>query len=186
MCVRLLSVTVGRTMTETDGIYRMSAGSFGREIMRRFAPWWVWGGVALAVAGMVTACVLSDVRWAILGFMVLLIMLPMALAICYYNHALCRECFVNVLPHTVGVQDGILVVTLLERQEPEVQEETGEYRCLRNELFGADCVTGWSIRGKAGFVELKDKMRGFLWIPLNIDNFDDIAEFARNSRRKDL
>jgi len=66
-------------MTETDGIYRMPAGSFGREIMRRFAPWWMWGGVALAVAGMAAAFILRDVRWAILGFMVLLIMLPAAL-----------------------------------------------------------------------------------------------------------
>lgn len=170
-------------MTETDCIFRMPAGSFGREIMRRFAPWWVWGGVALAVAGMAAAFILRDVRWAILGLMVLLIMLPMALAICYYNHALCRECFVNVLPHTVAVEDGKLEVTLLERQEPDTQAE-GAYRCLRRETFGADCVAGWSIRDKAGFVELRDKKRGFLWVPLDIDNFDDIADFARNSHGK--
>jgi len=183
MCVRRQCGTGERTMTETDCIFRMPAGSFGREIMRRFAPWWMWGGVALAVAGVAAAFILRDVRWAILGFMVLLIMLPTALAICYYNHALCRECFVNVLPHTVAVEDGKLEVTLLERQEPDTQAE-GAYRCLRRETFGADCVAGWSIRDKAGFVELRDKKRGFLWVPLDIDKFDDIADFARNSHGK--
>ncbi len=168
-------------MTETSAIFRMSAGSFGREIMRRFAPWWIWGGVALFVTGIVAAFALSDVRWAIVGLMVLLIMLPMAMAICYYNHALCRECFVNVLPHSVGIMDGCIVVTLYEKPEPGPDVEAGEYHELRQERFGADCVTGWSIRDKVGYVELRDSMPGFIWVPMDIDNFEEIANFARDS-----
>lgn len=169
-------------MTEVKRtVFKMPAGSFGREIMRRFAHWWIWGGVALAFVGFVAAVLLGDVRWAILGLMVLLIMLPMALAMCYYNHALCRECFVNVLPHAVDIEEDVLVVTLLEKQKEENDGQDPEYTVLRQERFDKCNVTGWSIRGDAGFVELKDSMPGFLWVPINVDSFDKIAKFARNS-----
>lgn len=174
-------VTESETMTENPSIFRMPAGSFGREIMRRFAPWWIWGGVALFIVGIVAAFAMGDVRWAIVGLMVLLIMLPMALAICYYNHALCRECFVNVLPHAVHILDGDIVVTLYEKPEEDTEEVAGEYHELRQERFGADCVTGWSVRDKVGYVELRDRMTGFIWVPMDIDNFEEIANFARNS-----
>lgn len=170
-------------MEKSKPVYKMPSGRFGREIMRRFAPWWIWSGVALTIAGIVAAFATADVRWAIVGLMVLMIMLPMALAFCYINHALCRECFVNILPHTVDVGDGMLVVTLMEKTDgADDVEAVPDYRELRRESFTTDQVTGWSVRDDAGYVELRDKMRGFLWVPLDMDNFDIIAKFARKSR----
>jgi hypothetical protein len=170
-------------MTEENGkIFCMERGRFARALLRRFCPWWLWVAVGVAVLCMMWGFIV-DLRWVLAGFFVLLVAVPHALAVSYYNHALCRECFVNVLPHTIDVDGKALVVTLYEKKKPEDgADEPQEYAELRRERFDGNCVRDWWISDGDGFIGITDKKPGFIWVPKDADNFLEISNFARNNK----
>lgn len=176
-------------MTEgSERIFCMERGRFAWALLRRFCPWWLW-----VAAGVAVLCILwgfiVDLRWVLAGFFVLLVAVPHALAVSYYNHALCRECFVNVLPHAIDVDGNVLTVTLYEKKKPEdgaeeppEHTEPPEYTELRRERFDGSCVRDWWISDGDGFIGITDKKPGFIWVPKDADNFVEISNFARNNK----
>lgn len=170
-------------MTEENGkIFCMERGRFARALLRRFCPWWLWVAVGVAVLCMLWGFIV-DLRWVLAGFFVLLVAVPHALAVSYYNHALCRECFVNVLPHTIEMDGNTLVVTLYEKKKPEEEsKEPPEYTELRRERFDGSCVRDWWISDGDGFIGIADKKPGFIWVPKDADNLPEISNFARNNK----
>ena len=170
-----------KSSAETSNVHRIGAGRFARELFRRFAPWWMWVAVALFAAGFILGLAV-DLMLMIVGFMILLVILPPALAFCYYSHALCRECFINTLPHTVAVADGSLAVSLYVRDE---DSDDGSLKELRTEYFAPESVTGYELKPDSCIIELRDRNRGFLVVPASeFDNPDDytrLTEWFRES-----
>lgn len=186
-------------MPLTGHIHRMASGAFAREMLRRFTPVWVWVGVALAAIAVV-AGMFVDYRWSVIGLLVILVLMPPVVAFAYYSHALCRECFVNTTPHTIGADHRGLVVTLyIAESEEEADEEVAEsdaanidapaevvkdkrehamtYRKLREEIFAPSQISGWYLTGSGGMADITGSHRGFVWVPF--DAFGSQEAFAR-------
>lgn len=159
---------------QASKVYRMSASSFARAMFRRFAPWWMWTVIAAGVVAIIVGF-MTDLRWSVVGFMLILVILPPALAFVYYSHALCRECFINTMPHTVAVQHNMLTVMLYVHDDE--QEDKDAMKPLRAECFGPQSLVGWSQTPDGDMVELADTHRGFLWIMPGC--WDDDSEYAR-------
>lgn len=177
----------------------MGAGHFASAMMRRFAPWWLYGIGILAILSAI-AGLFFDLRVSLVGLFVILILIPQALAFTYYSHALCRECFVNTTPHSVEIRDGMLVVSLYVKDDAandidlsyskDNDHGLNEWRFLRDELFSSECIKNWSIHGNAGIAELHDRHKGFLWIPAEAfdadEDFNNMADFLREASYKGL
>lgn len=160
-------------MTDTE-IYQMPAVRFCRELMRRFAPKWLWIGVALFVAGMIAGIVV-DVRWTIVGFMILLISIPQGMAVAYYRNALKPECFINKVPHSVRLEDGNIYVTVFRKSDdPELKDSMEP---IRTYCFPAESVTGRSITDGDTYYEINHENRGFLWIPGKMNNYENTQRY---------
>lgn len=178
----------------------MPAGLFARHMFARFAPWWLWPAVALALIATVVGA-FTDVRWCVVGLMILLVVLPPALAFTYYYYALNRECFINTVPHSVCHDGSRLIVRLYVRNESDRSQPEGEgnagpdslaepeepdFKFLRDEVFGPEAVTGMAYDGRQMVISLKDRHRGFLWVANNVfeksDYFDKFASWVRTHK----
>lgn len=160
----------------------MPQGTFAANLTRRFVPVWFWVVLGLALATVI-AGFFYDLRLSVIGFFLILVLLPPVLAMIYYSHALCRECFINTTPHSVACGDYGVMARLYVPVESD-EDSDDEYRLLRDEVFPPESVYDWYISGNAGIVELHDVHRGFLWVPF--DAFDDTAlfdDFAATMRK---
>lgn len=149
--------------------FRMSGGRFAAELVFRYAGVWLLLLSATAVTG-VALGIAVDLRWMIAALMVVFIIIPMVLAFLYYYYGLRRECFVNMLPHRIVVEDeGISVRLKLSSAECQENKECS----YRNEFFSFSEMQPYRIGTDSVIIPFKAPVRGFIWIPA--DAFDDTA-----------
>ncbi len=80
---------------------QITAGTYARLMMTQLlARWWV-----VPVLPVLCCAVLgvADLRWLIVALMVLFIMVPMGMSLCYFNYMLTRQVRWSVLRKTVEV-----------------------------------------------------------------------------------
>ncbi len=95
-------------------IFRISRGEFFLIMMSRYGRGWGLAAALLVVAGII-ASILVDLRWLIVALMILFIVTPGIAALLYFSKGLKKECYINILPHTVLFeQDGLLIETFRE------------------------------------------------------------------------
>lgn len=115
--------------------FEMSHAAFARAMFMRYARVWI-AVTAIVVAGCGVAGIVADIRWIIVGLMVVCIVAPMLLALLYFYHGLRPACVVNVLPHTLTLAESSLQATMWPRvkiekggeKEGEKEEEHDESR----------------------------------------------------------
>lgn len=172
--------------------FSMGRGEFARAMMMRFGMRW-WGLLfLLVVAGVVAGAIASDLRWLIVALMVALIVAPMVAAFLYFSFGLRKECYVNVLPHTVAVAPSGFRLTIdvmpPEKSavdsgcggvEEEGQDSEPELEPLRRyEVeFSADEIGPYTVDAKGITVAVKASSRGFVRLPYS--SFDSEEEFRR-------
>lgn len=115
------------TVTDTalsSGIYRMGHGVFFRRLAARHAAKWLWICGSAALFSLVMALVV-DFRWLVVSFAVICLGFPMLVAFLYFYYGLRKECFVNIVPHSLRIEPekNVLTVTLYRLEEPESDED---------------------------------------------------------------
>lgn len=180
----------GREVEVLTRRFSMGRGEFARAMMMRFGMRW-WGLLfLLVVAGGMAGAIVSDLRWLIVALMVALIVAPMVAAFLYFSFGLRKECYVNVLPHTVAVAPSGFRLTI-DVMPPEksavdsgcggVEEEgqDSEPEPLRRyEVeFSADEIGPYTVDAKGITVAVKASSRGFVRLPYS--SFDSEEEFRR-------
>jgi hypothetical protein len=110
--------------TLSSGIYRMGHGAFFRRLAARQAAKWLWICGSVVLFSLVMALVV-DVRWLVVSFAVICLGFPMLAAFLYFYHGLRKECFVNIVPHSLHVEPGKddLTVTLYRLEDSESEDD---------------------------------------------------------------
>ncbi|MDE6668077.1 MAG: hypothetical protein K2K26_00170 [Muribaculaceae bacterium] len=90
------------------------------RLMTIYGRPWLYGAAILTAAAGIAA--IFDLRWLIVGLMILLIATPLMLALLYLNYGLRPACVANVLPHTVELLPDALRVKVWARELSELSE----------------------------------------------------------------
>lgn len=171
-------------------VYRMGAGRFARELMFRYAGIWMLALSLLAVAGIALGMTV-DLRWLLVGLMVVFVAVPMVLAFLYYYHGLRRGCFVNTIAHRIVIEDEGLTARLMipvtspssaENESEEINSGVAAYR-TRDEFFPFSVMERFRIGSDSVIIPLRAPSAGFLWIPA--DAFNDTEHLSALLRRLD-
>ncbi|MDE7180245.1 MAG: hypothetical protein K2N88_03505 [Muribaculaceae bacterium] len=166
-------------------VFRMGSGRFAVELLFRYSWIWILSLSFLAVVGIVLG-ITVDLRWMVIGLMVICIGLPMILAFLYYYYGLRRDCYVNYVSHRiVKGEDGLIMRVMLPDPAPENVnntrrsggDPTDEKRCrYRDEFFPYSSMGRFVTGSKSAIVPLRAPFKGFIWIPA--DAFGDEAHLA--------
>lgn len=133
----------------------------------------------LAFIALMTVGVVYDLRYVVLAFMVLFVIMPMMLAWVYIRYCLTRDAAMNVATHTLVITDESISVnwrpSLLssEKREAEKEDREPEELPMRTDNIPLERVKRTSIGLKGITVWLDDSGAGdgFLYIP-----YDTIPE----------
>jgi hypothetical protein len=163
-------------------VYRMGGGSFALEMLFRYAGIWMLLLSVTALTGIILGITI-DLRWFVIGLMVVFVVIPMVLAFLYYYFGLRRECFINTIPHTVVVNNaGVTVRMHLPdngSDEPGAEgssAESDKEPRIREEFFPYVQMQPYRIGSKSVIIPLRTPAKGFIWIPA--DAFEEQEELA--------
>ena len=157
-------------------VFRMGAANFISHLIFTYAGPWLLALSATAVAG-VAFGIAVDIRWFIVGMMMVFLVIPMLMGFMYYYYGLRRGCLVNSVTHAVVVDDKGITVRMLFPDGMETADKEnadGERRYVeRPEFFPYSDMKPYRIGMKSVVIPLQGKDPGFLWIP-----FDAFGETA--------
>lgn len=148
-------------------VFRVSHRTFAMEMMGRYgAVWWIMLGIAVAATA-VAALWTQDLRWAIVSLMTVMILLPMAVAFLYFSYGLRRECWLNVVPHSVEFYPGLLRVRVEVPPLPGREDEKDEAVPGRTYTlsFRKAQIGRYKLVGEGLSVAISGGARGFLRLP---------------------
>ena len=157
--------------------FRVGHGEFVRAMAARFGIRWIVLLAALVVAGGVAAAATADWRWAMASLMLALIVAPAAGAFLYFSYGLRRECYVNILPHSVIISPrGI--DALVDRSVPDPEEDEQQPERPRHiESFGRHELGGYTVDPAGVTIAVGRPARGFLRLPYAA--FTSVDDFRR-------
>lgn len=173
----------------------MKRGAFARAMLSKFAAPWIWTLSITIVAGLVMSVAMQDLRWILFVCFIVLVGAPVILANGYYGYGMKRECYVNVVPHSVLVTDTGLTVRLFTRssayaeneEEPQhaidgeaetsKSEREEQPQLLREEYFDRSMIGRIEPLKDGAMIEIKKPNKGFIWI--SSEAYGDDETFAR-------
>lgn len=147
--------------------FTVGRADFARAMMARFGnKWWLLLTI-LILAGSATGAVLSDWRWGVAGLMLALVVAPAGAAFLYFSYGLKRECYINVIPHTVNISSGGILVSADVMPRPDEVPEGSEPQPIRiyNTHFPTTSVGKYRVDSKGITIDINAPSRGFLILP---------------------
>lgn len=120
-------------------------------------------GVGVAILGMIAfGVVRSDIRFVLFGLMILVIVIPMAMALAYFHIALSPEATRSTLLHTVEITpDGAILINYIP---DDTEEERPPRRIPEPEAISAKKIASIKLSGERLAIRLKDNR--LILIPL--------------------
>lgn len=156
--------------------FRMSASNFMMSFIFRFAWIWLLLLSGLGIAGLVVG-ITVDLRWFIIGLMLIFIILPMIMAFLYFSYGLKKECYINTVPHNIDFGEMGVNVNLTF---PSYSEEEEEKQKERTEFFEYGSMRPFRVGAKSVTIPFKSPRKGFLWIPADaFENEDHLENFLQ-------
>jgi hypothetical protein len=107
--------------TVTTLIISMGSGAMARYLLLRHG-FWCTVVVGFAALLLIIIGVAADLRFSILGLMLIFLVLPMLLAFVYFKHGLTLENALNILPHTLTFSEKGITIQTYKRKESEPNE----------------------------------------------------------------
>lgn len=167
----------------------MNAVNFLTTFIFRYAWLWLLALCAIGLGGLILGIVV-DLRWMVVGLMVVLIILPMIASFLYYYYGLKPECYINTVPHFFEFsEDGISVTMTFPKVEKTQSDEDADLpvskeedspQITRSEFFSYATMSPFVVNSKSVIIPFKTPLKGFLWIPE--DAFDDEEKMASTLR----
>lgn len=154
--------------------FKMGAFNFILSLIFRYAWIWLLSLSLLGVAGLVLGITL-DLRWFVVGLMMVFLILPMIFAFLYYYYGLKRECYINTVSHVLEIgEEGITVS--MKFNDCNENEGISEYE--RKEFFPYDLMKPFEVGSKSVTIPFIGKRNGFIWIPADAFENEDILSSA--------
>ncbi len=156
----------------TSRIFVMGRREFGRQLLLLHGMPWV-AAFLLALIPVLLLGIFHDLRWIIVFFMLICLVLPMLTFFLYFYHGMRASTVTNIVPHSLRIDDEGITVTLFDLSEDEDgvtrhnfrSERQFPFRLFKRYITGYSCV----------ILPLKSPEKGFLWLPLSA--FADNDEF---------
>lgn len=162
----------------------MNAVNFIITFIFRYAWLWLLALSLIGVAGLVVGIVV-DLRWFIVGLMMIMIVLPMLIGFLYYFYGLRRECYINTIPHSLEFGDEGVTVRLCFTEnrsavlnDIEINSVDDRHVIEREEFFPYNVMLPFQINAKSVIVPFKAPVKGFLWIPSSAFNNEEDLSLA--------
>lgn len=166
-------------------IYKMGAGRFAMELMFRYSGIWLLVLSSVGLIGVIAGAAI-DIRWFLIGMLLIFVVSPMLLAFMYYYYGLSRECYVNTLYHKIVIEEeGIRIKFPNVDKGAEVEHGTEKTdsdssKCgessLKDEFFKYSSMSAYKIGNSSVTIPVKTESKGFIWIPA--DAFRSDAEMS--------
>lgn len=141
--------------------FRMSAANFMTTFIFKYAWIWILALSSVGLIGLIVGIVV-DIRWFIVGLMVILIILPMISAFLYYTFALKPECYVNIVEHDIELNENGIKVNMLFEEEK-----------TRTEVFEYNDFARIDLGPKSLNLIMRKPRKGFIWVPFSAFETDD-------------
>lgn len=149
--------------------FRMGTANFVSHLIFTYAGPWLLALCGTAVVG-VALGIAVDLRWFIVGLMIVFIIIPMLMAFMYYYHGLRRECLVNSVDHTLIVEDGGITVRMFFPSVDNTAEDGGDAGLNEEERvvhFDYKDMKPFGIGVKSIAISFRKPLKGFLWMPFD-------------------
>lgn len=154
--------------------FKMGALNFLITTIFRFAWMWILSLSIFGLCGLIIG-ITVDVRWIIVGLMIVFIILPMIFAFLYYFYGLNRECYINTVKHSLDIcEEGIEITLIFEDKE---ENENKNYE--RKVFFHYDAMQPFRINSKSVIIHFKRPYKGFIWIPSSAFDENSIEEILK-------
>lgn len=188
---------IDKLPSESDE-FKMTGARFVSEMIFSYGAPWMLSLSITALVGLVFGIAI-DLRWLVIGLMIVFLIIPMFLMFLYYYYGMRKECYVNIIPHTLSVRDDGISLNLRfpiyseddyddqsDREEEEnelssIESATEKMPDLSNktiervESFPFGMMESVRVGNNALKIYLKFPHKGFIWIPVEAyQNKDDI------------
>lgn len=162
----------------STNIFKLSRKQFILLLTKLVALKWLLIPLIFLFATFVLTFILNDIRFVIVGLMILFIIIPMILAFLYISYGLLENCYINIIDHEVEFANDCLVLkSHIKKFTDNEENEEAETRILERKLK-------WDAISKVTYnvdnmVILIDKPKfGFLHIPYSSFNSTDDENYA--------
>lgn len=128
----------------TTDYFKVPVSAMVRHLLGRWLRIW---GVILAAAPIALAAValaLHDIRWALVAFMLLMVLVPSVILIIFYSYALKPETARAVLPHRLVICRGCHV-RIEYRPDPDRRVPADELIPWERIRYLRDCGAYWML-----------------------------------------
>lgn len=155
--------------------FRIAPSAYAGAMMRKWLAVWGWAVALPPLGSAAVAAAEGDVRYLLLGFVLLCMVAPLALLIVYYYYALDPRARLNVVLHTVATDGAALTVTILG--EPD--DEGGEPLPKATESIAAVYAVGYT-RGAMRLALAPGRLAPLLVVPYSaFRSAEELREFSR-------
>lgn len=148
--------------TVVTGRFSMPHTAFAKALLMRHGLGWAVIMCCMALAAVLASVITSDMRWLLVGLMIVFIVTPLLLAILYFNHGLRTTAVINVQPHRIAVTTEALNVEMFVMPDPD--DDTSLERTVRYAFPKAD-IAPYSTDGEGIFIPVLRPEKGWLFIP---------------------
>lgn len=164
--------------------FRMGSGDFFTYLIFKYGAAWLLSLLVVALVGL-TLGIVVDIKWFVLGLMVIFVVIPMAMSIFYYFYGLKKGFFVNMVNHTIEVTDDAIKISVLPKavakEDSDKDSETADNEVEEvkpvDYYFSYSELSGMREGRKAIIFPLKKYKDGFIWIPF--DAFENENDFSK-------
>ena len=98
--------------------FRIAPSVYAGAIMRLWLKRWWWTVAILPSLSIALAFYLSDIKYLLLAFVMICLVIPPLLLIIYYYYALDPRARVNIPPHTIECSNETITITFIADHQP--------------------------------------------------------------------
>lgn len=168
----------------TSNIFKMKGHHFASMLIFRYAGPWIVTLLITAIIGLIFG-IAVDIRWFIVGLMLVFVVFPGILAIFYYSHGLRKECYLNALSHSLTFCEHGITARIVFPATPTSDSgnadisatETSEIQ-EKEEFFSYEMMSDIRRNIDSSIITLKKPLKGFIWIPENAFEDSEIYSAA--------
>ncbi|MDE5793221.1 MAG: hypothetical protein K2I08_00700 [Muribaculaceae bacterium] len=138
---------------------------FKTLILTPSTAWILWLVVAVGLAFVVVGCI-ADIRWLILGLIVVLTMTPTIAFFIFVNFMFASEMVANFLHHTIERRPGSYLLHIYRKANEDEPIEAGKTWIESGSLTLFDCnIIRKKTESKYEVIYLKDSPLSILYVP---------------------
>ncbi len=161
-------------MANETGWFKMKSSSFILTIIGLYGKWWI---IAITFVFFIALALglAIDIRFLIISLMILFLITPMAIAMIFIVYGFRKDCSFNVANHRLHIEGENLEVEIGEDTSEDKDDEEMKIVALCSTVsFPLSSLLNYQVNKNYVIVRLRDKKKGFIYIPLDAFEGDSI------------